>query len=213
MQGRKLHAGILLTNIERESAGKRATVWPRTVAGKGSANGKNDDIGHRAFRSATDYFNALFDIAHYGSAEWNPYVDGELLTSLWGCGVPGMTGRRLENRNVAWIVAANVTDEMPDDIPILLSANFNPALLLRKWDGRTDGSKRLPIGAASGASDVPFSNKGIVVVRKSGAVESIKARYLTYNTLYKGRAFDLTHSNPPLVYLTPTDVVNPVGHK
>ncbi len=210
MQGRKLNMGIIQANIERQS--HLPSVWPRTVA-RDLDSSKDADIGNRAFRSATDYFNALFDMEHYGTSDWDPNVDGELLSCLSGCGVPGMTGRRLESRNIAWCVAANVTDEMPDDTPVLISANFNPALLLRKWDGGTDGWKRLPIGAAAGASDVPFGNKGIIVVRKSGAAESIKARYLTYDTLYKKRAFDLTNMDPPLVYLTPTGVVNPVGHR
>ena len=124
-----------------------------------------------------------------------------------------MSGRTLEKRNVAWIVAANVTDEMPDFVPVLITANFNPALLLRKWDGHTDGSKRLPIGPASGAEAHPFGEKTVVIVRKSGAVESVKARFLTYDTLYFKQAFDLTNMDPPLKYLTPTGVVEPVGHK
>ena len=212
MQGRKLNMGILQANIERQNHGLR-NVWPRTVLGDDSLIASSDDIAYQTFRSATDYFNALFDMEHYGTSDWDPVVDGELITTLSGCGVPAMTGRSLKSRNVAWSVAANVRDEMPDDMPVLISANFNPALLLRKWDGWTDASKRLPIGSASGASEFPFGNKGIVVVRKSGAVESIKAKFLTYKTLYKGQAFDLTNMDPPLVYLTPTGVVNPVGHR
>ena len=207
MRGRKLVTGIVQANVERQ--GKLGPVWPRTaVDGEFS-----DDVASRVCTSATDYFSALFDMAHYGSAEWDPCVEGDLMSSLWGCGVPGMTGRKLENQNVAWIVAANVTDETPDFIPVLVSANFNPVLLLRKWDGHTDASARLPIGPASGAAATPFGDKGIVIVRKNGDVESIKAKFLTYDRLYHGRAFDLTSMNPPLLYLTPTDVVEPVGHR
>ena len=209
MQGRNLITGIIQANVERESAGL-GPVWPRTVVER---TGKADDVAARAYTSATDYFRALFDMDHYGSSEWNPYVEGDLLSSLSGCGVPGMSGRTLEKRNVAWIVAANVTDEMPDFVPVLITANFNPALLLRKWDGHTDGSKRLPIGPASGAEAHPFGEKTVVIVRKSGAVESVKARFLTYDTLYFKQAFDLTNMDPPLKYLTPTGVVEPVGHK
>ena len=104
-------------------------------------------------------------------------------------------------------------DETPDFVPVFVSANFNPALLLRKWDGQTDRDKRLPIGPAAGAAKSMFNDKAIVIVRKSGAAESIKAKFLTYEHLYHGQAFDLTNMNPPLLYLSPTGVVEPVGHE
>ena len=212
MQGRKLVTGIIRANAERSGV-NLPPVWPRTKLDAGSTASSSDDIAMRVYSSATEYFSALFDMAHYGSAEWDPSVDCDLISSLWGCGVPGMTGKTLEKRNVAWIVAANMTDETPDFVPVLISANFNPALLLRKWDGHTDGSVRLPIGPASGAEANPFGDKGIVIVRKSGAVETIKAKFLTYNNLYHKQAFDLTNMNPPLVYLTPRGIAEPVGHK
>lgn len=210
IQGRKLITGIIQANIERQ--GKLGPVWPRTELAE-DVSSSSDDVAARAYRSSPDYFRALFDMDHYGMSDWDPVVEGDLLSSLSGCGVPGMSGRTLEKRNVAWIVAANVTDETPDFIPVLITANFNPALLLRKWDGHTDGFKRLPIGPASGAAATPFGDKGIVIVRKSGAAESIKAKYLTYDTLYHKQAFDLTNMDPPILYLTPTDVVEPVGNK
>ena len=212
MQGRKLVTGILQANIERQ--GKLEPVWPRSELAQGAAAaGNTNDVAGRAYGSSTEYFNALFDMKHYGQAEWEPCVDGDLLSSLWGCGVPGMTGKTLGKRNVAWIVAANVTDETPDFVPVLISANFNPALLLSKWDGETNGSRRLPLGPKSGAAANPFGDKGIVIVRKSGAAETIKRKFLTYNTLYRKQAFDLTNKNPPIKYLTPSGVVEPVGHE
>ena len=208
MQGRKLFMGILMANLERHD--NLGPVWPRTVVEK---TGKSDDVAGRAYRSATDYFNALFDMDHYGTSNWNPVVEGDLLSLLSGCGVPGMTGKTLEKQNVAWIVAANITDETPDFVPVLISANFNPALLLRKWDGHTDGSVRLLIGPVSGADANPFGEKGSVILRKNGAVETINAKFLTYNNLYHKQAFDLTNMNPPLIYLTPRGIAEPGGHK
>ena len=208
MNGRKLIMGIIQANIDRE--GKADPVWPKEKNAGDSSDEGELDIASKC-GSATEYFNALFDMesGHYGTPKWDPTVDGELLSTLWGCGVPGMTGRTLESRNVAWTIAANVTDETPDFIPVLITANFNPSLLLSKWDGKTDGEKRLPIGPGSGAEASPFGNKAVVIVRKSGAAEVIKARHLTYDVLYKKQAFDLTNMNPPLKYLTPTGVVDP----
>ena len=210
-QGRKLIMGIIQANIDRQ--GKSDPLWPRTKLDENRADKVGTDVADRTYGSSPDYFRALFDMEHYGKSEWDPAVDGELLTTLWGAGVPGMTGRSLESWNVAWTVAANVTDETPDFMPVLISANFNPALLLNKWDGRTDGTRRLPIGPKSGAEKSMLKDRVVVVVRKSGEALVIKQKDLTYNKLYAGLSFDLTNMNPPLKYLTPTGVVTPVGHE
>ena len=181
MNGRKLHQAITLANVSRETAGK-GTVWPRTVKEE-----DGDDLSGRAFNSATEYFNVLFDMEHYGTSEWSPHNAAGL----------------------EWCIAANVTEEMPDSTPVLISANFNPALLRHKWDGESGGSATLPIGPASGAAKSMFGDRAIVVVRKSGAAETIKKKYLTYDVLYRRQSFDLTNTNPPLVYLTPTGVAVP----
>ena len=209
MNGRNLFMGIIMANTERENAGL-VSVWPRTVAGEGT---DKNDISGQVYKSATDYFNALFDMKNYGTSKWEPYVDKSLIDRLSGPGVPKMDGKRLESKNVAWIVAANVTEAMPDFIPVLISANFNPALLMRNWDGLKNRTKRLPIGPASGADKSMLDDKAIVVVRKGGSVETIKAENLTYGTLYRRQAFDLTKTENPLVYLTPTGAVEPVGHE
>ena len=210
MTGRNLNLGIVRANAEREMDGN-ASLWPRTEA---AMNTGRDGVSGRAYGSSTEYFRALFDMANYGTAEWRPAVDGGLLSALWGAGVPAMDNGSLEERNVAWIVAANVTDETPDFMPVLISANFNPALLLRKCNGSTFANKtRLPIGPKSGATKSLLGDKAIVIVRKNGAAEKIKANFLTYGVLYSHQEFDLTDMELPLKYLTPTGVVEPVGHE
>ena len=160
----------------------------------------------RAYGSATDYFNALFDMAHYGTSEWAPLVEGKLLGAL---GKDAVVDKTLRAEGLNWCIAANVTDDTPDFMPILISANFNPALLPRKWDGRTNRFTRLPIGSASGAAKSMLDDKFIVVVRKDGSVRTIKAENLTYFLLFCRKAFDLSGKAPPLVYLTPTGIVTP----
>lgn len=208
-QGRKLVTGIIQANIDRQ--GKADPVWPRTWRDGGSSD-TSADVADRAYKSATDYFNALFDMGHYGNSQWEPFVDGELLSSLWGFGVPGMSGKRLESQNIAWNVAANVTDETPDFMPVLISANFNPKLLPPgKFDGRDNTP--LPIGPGSGASKSMFGDEGIVIVRKSGAAEAIKKKYLTLSVLYNRQSFDDSAREHPIIWLTPTGAVTPVGHE
>ena len=206
IQGRKLIMGIIQANIDRQ--GKADPVWPKAAV---DAEGGNDaDISERSFKSAIDYFNALFDMENYGKSEWSPHVEGDLTGML---GKNAVVGTTIPAAGLDWCIAANLNDGMPDFMPVLISANFNPALLLRKWDGRTDGEKPLPVGPASGAPKSMFGDQAIVVVRKGGAVEVIKAKSLTYDVLYKKQAFDLTNMKPPFKYLTPTGVVEPIGYK
>ena len=114
--------------------------------------------------------------------------------------------------NVAWNIAANVTDETPDFMPILISANFNPKLLAPGKFSGTDHTP-LPIGPKSGAAKSMFGDKAVVIVRKSGAAEVIKKNILTRTVLYNKQSFDYTSREKQIKWLTPTGVVEPVGHE
>ena len=190
MTGRNIFVSITQANTEREAAGL-ASVWPRTHA---PASDDRDDIAGMTYKKSTDYFRDLCDKPNYGTDKWSPYVSGCDLNAF---------GKDLD----LWHVAANVTDEMPDCIPVLISANFDPALLPSKWDGSSDDLKRLPIGPAHGE----WGDKAIVVIRKGGAAQVIKQENLTYETLYCGQSFDLTGAEPPVVYLTPKGIAAPAA--
>ena len=195
MKGRNLFVGIVQANTEREAAGL-AAAWPRTTAVDGT---DKDDIAGKAYQKSTDYFRDLFDMANHGKAEWDPYV---------ACGMD-VVGKDFDE----WCVVANVTDDMPDCIPVLISANFNPELLLSKWDGNSDSTTPLPIGPEHGATKSLFDDKVIIVVRKGGASQVIKAKYLTYKNLYGDQTFDLTNAKTPVVYLTPKGIAQPGARK
>ncbi len=195
MKGRNLFVGIVQANTEREAAGL-ASAWPRTTAVDGA---DKDDIAGKAYQKSTDYFRDLFNMANYGKSEWDPYV---------ACGID-VVGKDFDE----WCVVANVTDEMPDCIPVLISANFNPELLPSKWDGISDSTTPLPIGPAHGAAKSLFDDKMIIVVRKGGACQVIKEKYLTYKNLFGGQAFDLTNAETPVVYLTPKGIAQPATRK
>lgn len=192
MRGRKIFCGIIGANVDREAFGLE-TVWPRTVALDGED--RTDDIAGKAYSTSTEYFKDLFDAANHGTPDWRPYLVCDASVS----------GKDFDD----WCVAANVTEDMPDSIPVLVSANFNPELLRRKWDGSSGGMECLPIGPGSGAAKSMFGDKEIVVVRKGGSVEVLKARDLTYNALYGNCAFSLPDAETPLVYLTPKGVAVP----
>ena len=192
MNGRNIFVSITQANTEREAAGL-ASVWPRTTLPAGA---DKDDIAGRAYQKSTDYFRDLLDMSNYGTDKWAPYVSG--------CDL-NVFGKDLD----LWCVAANVTDEMPDCIPVLISANFNPELLPSKWDGSSN--RKLTIDPAHGAAKSLWGDKAIVVIRKGGSTQVIKAKALSYKSLFGEEAFDLTNADPPVVYLTPNGIAAPAA--
>ena len=187
--------GIIQANVERGNLGP---VWPRTW--RNDFVSTSDDITHKTFKSAAEYFEALFDMEHYGTSDWDPVVDGELLSTL---GKNAVVGKKINPEGLDWCIAANVMDETQDFIPVLVSANVNPALLpCRQFSGRDDS--KLPIGRKSGAARSMFGDDAVVLVRKSGAAERIKARNFTLEAVFNRQGFDNSGWEHPIVWLTPT---------
>ena len=166
MRGRNLFVGITSANTEREASGL-ADVWPKDSDG---TTDNSDDIANKAASTTTQFFKDLFDIDNYGKAEWDPYVNVDLGV-LSGSGVPGMTGSTLESKNIAWVVVKNLTSEVADVIPALVSRNVDFNSLngyLSKFDGTA--TTKITMG---GTYDQPFGNKAWVLVRKGGASQVI----------------------------------------
>ena len=92
-------------------------------------------------------------------------------------------------------------------IPMLVSANLNPAYLLREWDGEKDADKVIPLGPNSGAEKSLFDDACAVIVFNDGTGEIIPAKELTYARIYR-RAFK---GPPELGYLTVSGYVAPNG--
>jgi hypothetical protein len=92
-------------------------------------------------------------------------------------------------------------------IPMLVSANLNPAYLLREWDGEKDADKVIPLGPKSGAEKSLFGDACAVIVFNDGTGEIIPAKELTYARIYR-RAFK---GPPELGYLTVRGYVAPKG--
>ena len=186
MQGRKLVQGMIQANVERQGKSS-GPVWPKDQD-ESSQNASSDDIASKGASTSTQYFKDLFDIDHYGTSDWDPNVEGDLLSSLSGCGVPGMSGKTLEKNNIAWVIAKNVVDETRDFIPILVTRNVDFSTLngyLNQFDGQNDTKVQLGKNY-----DQPFSNKGFVLVRKSGAAESLKTKFSRLNEIFKSQSFD-----------------------
>ena len=122
MQGRKLIQGIVQANIERQ--GRLGAVWPKDQDGE-TTQDTSGDIASKSASTTTQYFIDLFDMNNYGKSEWDPVIDGDLLSALSGCGVNGMSGQTLEKNNIAWVIAKNIVDESQDFLPVLVTRNVD----------------------------------------------------------------------------------------
>ena len=194
MRGRNLFVGITSANTEREASGL-ADVWPKDSDG---ASDNSDDIANKAASTTTQFFKDLFDIDNYGKAEWDPYVNVDLGV-LSGSGVPGMTGSTLESKNIAWVVVKNLTSEVPDVIPALVSRNVDFNSLngyLAKFDGTA--TTKVALGTTY---DQPFGNKAWVLVRKGGASQVIKAKYSRLDVIFNRQGFDNSSKEKQMSYM------------
>ena len=194
MRGRNLFVGITQANTEREASGL-ADVWPKDSDG---ATDNSDDIANKAASTTTQFFKDLFDMDNYGKAEWDPYVNVDIGV-LSGGGVPGMSGSSLESKNIAWVVVKNLTSEVADVIPALVSRNVDFQSLggnLAKYDGTT--TTKVTVG---GTYDQPFGNKAWVLVRKSGASQVIKAKYSRLDVIFNRQGFDHSAKEKQMSYL------------
>jgi len=194
MRGRNLFVGITSANTEREASGL-ADVWPKDSDG---TTDNSDDIANKAASTTTQFFKDLFDIDNYGKAEWDPYVNVDLGV-LSGAGVPGMSGSTLESKNIAWVVVKNLTSEVPDVIPALVSRNvdFNS---LNGYLAKFDGTATTKV-ALGGTYDQPFGNKAWVLVRKGGASQVIKAKYSRLDVIFNRQGFDNSSKEKQMSYM------------
>lgn len=167
---------IAAANTEREPLGL-GPVWPRT----GNPVEGADGIDKMTFKNSSDYFTVLYDGENFGTADWAPYVSGFDYTKCAGAGVPvAAQEHRLTAENNAWTIAANVTDDMPELIPLIITRNVDPASLIPK-----EGDLRKQLIRPSEKFKIPFGKHGFVMVRKGGAVFKCTWRYANLAVLYQ----------------------------
>ena len=178
-KGRKLFVGMIQANTEREAVGLDS-LWPKTAK---TASSDKEDISGMVFKNATAYFSTLFDMANKGKGDWEPYVSGAEPDCAF-----------CEGKSM-WNVAAGVTDEMEDIVPVFISANFDCRNLPKKsYDGKKDADKLIPIGTCP-----VLGNSGIVVIHKGGATNYIPASKVTLGAIFNGQYV----SQMPEAYLAP----------
>lgn len=133
-------------------------------------------------------------------------------TELEAAGWPKVTGGKVPE-NVRellkdWHVAVNVTDDMDDNVPVLVSSNLDPSLLLGAWDGKTDAATMLPLLEDKEVSPkTAWRNAGIVVVTKGGFSRCFRKKYMRYDVVYSRRAFSCPED---FAYATTNGLAKPV---
>ena len=179
MNGRNLFTGITQANVDREAHG-REPVWPKN---KGETSGEQgDDIANQTYTDADKYFEDLFDMQNYGTDQWNPYVQVDL-KFLSGSGVPTYKGNKSLKGCIAWKVATDITDDLPDVIPVLVSRNLQTDKFAKSGTTETiSDTKQLTMGTDFVQ---PFGNKAAVIIHKGGAAGVYKGRYVTMADIYE----------------------------
>lgn len=190
MRGRNLFVGITQANTEREAAGL-PSVWPHQNEADGKSD-DTDDIAGQIFGSSTEYFEKLFDVQNNANQNWSPYVTGVDLNVLSGNGVPAPQSGSLTQNNVAWHIISGITSEMEDVIPVLVTRNaaadaFNGSFSVGPHDMSTDKTA-IDLGTKYPA---PFGNKAMIVIRKGGAANVVKAKYAKLYLVYNKQSFTI----------------------
>lgn len=205
--GKDIYTCITSANIDRDVNGY-GDIWPRTKGDTDS--GSSTDIGAKSFGNSTDYFWELYDGDNAGKEDHKPWAPGFDLSMLSGGGVSSHSGTsKLNDKNNIWTIAANVTDEIKDYIPVLVTRNFDASKLWKKLSSdSTDEIKNWN----STKYTTPFGKDSFVLVYKSGANKDIESRYTSAHTIYGGSTFDFSTASgdmDPFTYLDPQGKSDP----
>ena len=199
-RGRDIYVAITSANVDRETE-LLPPIWPKTCL---VSTNLTDDISGKVFKTSTEYFAALYDEDHVGTEAWKPWVRGFDYSKLAGTGVPAKMGKgKLLAKNNMWLIAANITEEDPDIIPVLITRNVDVKEIERlvNQGGTSSNDTKL---AWSSDYKTPFGNKGFVMVRKGGGTFNNQARYATLRVIFNSQTLPPRDpSKPPIVYLMP----------
>ena len=199
MHGRNLFIGITQANVDRESHG-RESVWPKN---KNAVEGKGEDIAYNSYSTSDGdkYFDDLFDMKNYGTKECSPYVDVDI-KFVSGAGVGAFKGGTSLQGCIAWKIVLDLTDDMPDVVPVLVSRNISTDNFARQGSVTTLGdTTQLPVDSAY---TQPFGNKACVVIHKGGAVGTYKGRYQSLEDIYEKQTVTFT-GDAQIDYIKPSN--------
>jgi hypothetical protein len=120
-----------------------------------------------------------------------------------GGGVPPQKGAgRLTAKNNIWSIAANISydisDNIPDDIPVIVSRNVDPDSLIPR-EGDISQQRIRP----SSTYTTPFGDRGFVLVQKGGKVIIGSWKKAELHLLYQTDIQDVRSAFQTVKYLMP----------
>jgi len=194
--GSKLIKAIVAAN----ASSSNGDYW----AHKTESDGKSDDtdrINGMDFSTSTAYFMELFDVKNQSGSDWQPIIDKELLSSLWGFGVPPAKVGSLNANNVAWTIVSGMPDDADGTLPVLVSRNVDTADFA-KSGASNDMSSKKTVPALDKYTQ-PFAKKGAVIVYKSGKAVALKSREARLCDIYRDQPNVSFADGITLEYITP----------
>ena len=199
MHGRNLFIGITQANVDRESHG-RSSVWPKN---QNKEDGQGEDIAFKGYTGsqADQYFDDLFDMQNYGTTAWSPYVDVDI-KFVSGAGVSAYKGNKTLKGCVAWKVVCDLTDDMPDIVPVLVSRNISTDNFITESTKETLSQTKQE--STDTAYTQPFGNKASVIIHKGGAAGVYKGRYQSLSDFYDKQTVTFV-SGARIEYLKPSN--------
>ena len=194
--GAKLIKAIVAAN----ASSSNGDYWAHST----EADGKSDDtdrINGMDLSTATDYFKELFDIKNQTGSDWQPIIDKELVSALWGFGVPPAKPGSLNANNVAWSIVKGMPDDADGTLPVLVSRNVDTANF-PKSGASNDMSTQKTVPSLDKYPQ-PFSKKGAVIVYKSGKAAALKSRDARLCDIYRDQPNVSFADGITLEYMTP----------
>jgi hypothetical protein len=203
-RGRDIYVAIIGANTEREPLGL-GPVWPKTQLKPGT-DVSSRDIAVKTFTNSTDYFYDIYDEVNEDTEKHKPYANGFDYSKLAGAGVPAKSDTlRLLAENNLWVIAANITDQDDDRIPLLISRNADVKEIERVVNQgvkESDFTKKIKL--SKGDYKYPFGKEGFVCIRKGGGVFCYNGNYSTIGALFGYKELPPRDpSKTPIVYLMP----------
>ena len=215
-KGRGIYQAIKTENSCRQRSGLPA-VFPRTC---GTTDFPASDLQtSKMFTTSTDYFNWLMDCKDFGTKQWSPIVQGITTAEFSGAGVSTSTNNQLSAACNMWAIAANITEDDDERIPLLISRNVDVKVIehvVNHGLAVTNFNEKFSFSKYS----APFGSKFYIVIRKDGSV--YRPYLLAINRIFHGEKWPRYSRNttlgalfgnqelpprdpskPPIVYLMP----------
>ena len=140
-------------------------------------------------------------MTNYGTTQHSPFVDTDI-KFLSGAGVPAYKGNKSLKGCIAWKIVTDLTSDMPDIIPVLITRNLNTDQFYRSGQSNDSNSQTKQLSTDS-KFPLPFGTKASVIIHKGGAASTYKGRYQSLSDIYEKQTITFA-DNSEIDYISPS---------